>query len=69
MTESEESENSRNNVTLTLSGKAMEELSVVARWKKIPLATFLRQILEKEHESPGFASLYRRAKEGQCDAE
>ena len=53
-------EKTRNQITITLSDKAFEEYQEVANWKNIPLATLLRQILEREHESPGFANLHRR---------
>lgn len=48
-------------VTVTLSDKAFEELTKVADWKNIPLATLLRYIIEREHESIAFASLLERA--------
>jgi predicted DNA-binding ribbon-helix-helix protein len=47
-------------VTVTLSAKAYDQYKAIADWKGIPLSTLLRQILEREHESPSFASLYRR---------
>lgn len=48
-------------VTLTLSQKAFDELTQVAEWKEITLATLIRYIVEREHESPAFASLLERA--------
>ncbi|RCJ41116.1 hypothetical protein [Nostoc punctiforme] len=50
-------------MTITLSEKAYEEFQAVAEWKKIPMATLLRQILEREHESPAFANLHKRTKQ------
>lgn len=50
----------RYQITITLSERAFEEYQNVAEWKKIPMATLLRQILEREHESPAFANLHRR---------
>ena len=51
----------RYQVTITLSKKAYEQFRDVAEWKEIPMATLIRQILEREHESPAFANLYKRA--------
>ncbi|MBW4617515.1 MAG: hypothetical protein KME21_30745 [Desmonostoc vinosum HA7617-LM4] len=48
-------------VTITLSQKAYEQYQSVAKWKEIALATLLRQILEREHESPAFSNLFKRA--------
>ncbi|WP_341532164.1 hypothetical protein WKK05_40085 (plasmid) [Nostoc sp. UHCC 0302] len=48
-------------ITVTLSERAYEEFRQVAAWKKIPLGTLLRQILEREHESLGFGELVKRA--------
>ncbi len=50
----------RNQVTISLSEKAFTEYQDIAEWKKIPMATLLRQILEREHESASFSSLHRR---------
>ncbi len=57
-------ERERYQITITLSKKAFEEFQEVAEWKEIPVATLLRQILEREHESPSFASLHRRTGKG-----
>jgi succinylarginine dihydrolase len=54
----------RNQKTVTLSDKAMEEYELVASWKGIPVASLLRQVLEDHHESPTFGALVRRAKSG-----
>jgi hypothetical protein len=48
-------------ITITLSEKADEEFRLVAAWKKIPVGTLIRQILEREHESLGFGELVKRA--------
>lgn len=49
-------------VSITLSPKAYEEFQRVANWKQMSLAKFIRQIVEREHESPSFSNLHRRAK-------
>ncbi len=51
-------------ISITLSAKTYEEFQRVARWKQMSLAKFVRQIVEREHESPSFSSLHRRALEG-----
>ncbi|WP_414756583.1 hypothetical protein [Anabaena sp. CCY 9910] len=48
-------------LSITLSEKAYEEYRLVAAWKKIPVSTLIRQILEREHESLGFSELVKRA--------
>jgi predicted DNA-binding ribbon-helix-helix protein len=56
-------------LSVTLSEKAYEEFRLVAAWKKIPVSTLVRQILEREHESLGFGELVKRATaNGQLDA-
>jgi hypothetical protein len=52
----------RNQITVTLSDKAMEEYRLVAEWLNMPVATLLRQVLEGHHQSPAFGALVRRAK-------
>jgi hypothetical protein len=47
-------------MTITLSEKADEEFRLVAAWKKIPVSTLIRQILEREHESLAFGELVKR---------
>ncbi|QFS51662.1 hypothetical protein [Nostoc sphaeroides] len=47
-------------MTITLSEND-EEFRLVAAWKKIPVGTLIRQILEREHESLGFGELVKRA--------
>ncbi|MBE9038756.1 hypothetical protein [aff. Roholtiella sp. LEGE 12411] len=47
-------------VTVTLSEKAYEEFHLVATWKKIPVCTLIRQIVEREHESLAFGELVKR---------
>jgi predicted DNA-binding ribbon-helix-helix protein len=59
--ESTENMTDRFQITVTLSKKAYEQFREVAEWKEIPVATLIRQILEREHESPAFANLYKRA--------
>ncbi|PSB29885.1 hypothetical protein C7B82_10050 [Stenomitos frigidus ULC18] len=54
----------RNQVTVTLSEKAMEEYRLVAQWLNMPVATLMRQALEEHHQSPSFGALVRRAREG-----
>lgn len=51
----------RYQITVTLSKKTYEQFREVAEWKEIPMATLIRQILEREQESPAFANLYKRA--------
>jgi hypothetical protein len=53
----------RNQITVTLSDRAMEEYRLVAKWLNMPVATLLRQILEEHHQSPAFGALVRRAKD------
>lgn len=62
MTPKEADMSERNQVTITLSDKTIEEFRMVAEWKNQPLASLLREILETEHRSPSFASLLRRAR-------
>lgn len=54
-------ERSSPQISITISSKTYEEFQRVARWKRISLAKFVRQIVEREHESPSFSSLHRRA--------
>lgn len=54
-------ERSSPQISITLSPKTYEEFQRVARWKRISLAKFVRQIVEREHESPSFSNLHRRA--------
>ena len=53
----------RNQITVTLSDRAMEEYRLVAKWLNMPVATLLRQTLEEHHQSPSFGALVRRAKD------
>ena len=55
-------EKERYQVTINLSQRAYEEMASVAEWKEIPLATHLRMILEREHESPSYSNLVRQSK-------
>lgn len=48
-------------ISITLSPRTYEEFQRVAEWKQMSLAKFIRQIIEREHESPSFSNLYRRA--------
>lgn len=54
----------RNQATITLSDKAMEEITLVAEWLGMPRNTLIRQWVEQHHQSPSFANLVRRAKAG-----
>ena len=54
-------ERSSPQISITLSPKTYEEFLRVSRWKRMSLAKFVRQIVEREHESPSFSSLHRRA--------
>lgn len=54
----------RNQVTITLSEKAMEEYTLVADWLGMPRNTLIRQVAENHHQTPGFGNLVRRAKAG-----
>ena len=62
MTPKEADMSERNQVTITLSDKTIEEFRMVAEWINQPLASLLREVLETEHRSPSFASLLRRAR-------
>jgi len=53
----------RNQVTITLSDRALEEYRLIAQWKSQPLATLLREILEQTHLNPVVKSAVDRAKE------
>ncbi|MBC1222715.1 hypothetical protein GNF10_21245 [Nostoc sp. UCD121] len=56
-------------LSITLSEKAYEEFRLVATWKRIPIGTLIRQILEREHESQAFGELVKRASaDGQTNA-
>lgn len=48
-------------ISITLSPRTYEEFQRVAQWKQMSLAKFIRQIVEREHESPSFSNLHRRA--------
>ncbi|NEQ45598.1 MAG: hypothetical protein F6K00_19465 [Leptolyngbya sp. SIOISBB] len=49
-------------VTITLSAKTYEEMSLVAEQKGIPLASHIANILEDHHETPAYGNLVKRAK-------
>jgi predicted DNA-binding ribbon-helix-helix protein len=49
--------------SITLSEQTYKEFEIVAKYKKTPMATFMRQILEAHQESPSFGALLKRAKE------
>jgi len=55
----------RNQVTITLSDKAMEEYNLVADWLGMPRNTLIRQVIEGHHQTPSFGNLVRRAKAGE----
>lgn len=52
----------RNQVTITLSDKAMEEYDLVANWLGMPRNTLIRQAVEEKHQTAGFGNLVRRAR-------
>jgi hypothetical protein len=54
----------RNQVTLTLSDRAMEEFTLVADWLGMPRNTLIRQVVEAHHQNPSFGNLVRRARTG-----
>lgn len=54
----------RNQITITLSDRALEEYKIIAQWKGQPLATLLREILEQHHLSPSVKSAVTRARSG-----
>lgn len=54
----------RNQRTITLSDRALEEYELVAKWLGMPTNTLLRQVVEEHHQSPSFGNLVRRAKRG-----
>ena len=54
----------RNQVTITLSDRAMEEYQLVADWLGMPRNTLIRQAVEQQHQTPGFGNLVRRARAG-----
>lgn len=56
------SPNPRNQITVTLSDKALEEYELLARWKNQPLRSLLREVLEQNHLSPAFGAVLRRAR-------
>lgn len=62
MTDAKDVGNKNPRVTITLSQKTYEEMSLVAEQKGIPLATHLGNILEDHHENPAYGNLVRRAK-------
>jgi macrodomain Ter protein organizer (MatP/YcbG family) len=49
-------------VTITLSAKAHEEMSLVAEQKGIPLSSHISNIVEAHHETPSYGNLMKRAK-------
>jgi len=55
----------RNQVTITLSDKAMEEYNLVAEWLGMPRNTLIRQVVENHHQTPSFGNLVRRARAGE----
>lgn len=55
----------RNQVTITLSDRAMAEYSQVADWLGMPRNTLIRQVVEAHHQTPSFGNLVRRAKAGE----
>lgn len=59
----------RNQVTITLSDRAMEEYQLVADWLGMPRNTLIRQALEQHHQTPGFGNLVRRARAGERSPE
>lgn len=54
----------RNQVTITLSDKAIEEYTIVAEWLGMPRNTLIRQVAESHHQTPSFGNLVRRARAG-----
>jgi hypothetical protein len=62
-------ERSSPQISITLSPKTYEEFQRVARWKRISLAKFVRQIVEREHESPSFSNLHRRSLKSEANEE
>ncbi|NER81587.1 MAG: hypothetical protein F6K42_18885 [Leptolyngbya sp. SIO1D8] len=59
----------RNQVTITLSDKAMEEYTLVAEWLGMPRNTLIRQVVEERHQSPSFGNLVRRARSAERSPE
>jgi hypothetical protein len=59
----------RNQITVTLSDRALEEYRLVAQYLGMPVATLLRQVVEQHHQSPSFGALVKRAREGISDFE
>ena len=57
----------RNQLTVTLGDAAIREYRLVAKYLGIPVATYLRQILEGHHRSMDFASMLRRARSAGVD--
>lgn len=49
-------------LTITLSAKTYEEMTLVAKQKGIPLASHINGILEEHHNSPAYGNLVKRAK-------
>ena len=54
----------RNQVTITLSDRAMQEFTLVAEWLNMPRNTLIRQVVEAHHQDPRFGNLVRRARAG-----
>jgi hypothetical protein len=54
----------RNQLTITVSERTLEEYQLVAQWLKVGPATLMRQVLEERHQSPEFGELVERAKKG-----
>lgn len=49
-------------ITVTLSAGCLRDFEAVATHKGIPLATYVKNVVETHHESSEFASILRRAK-------
>lgn len=63
-TQAQTEEKDRNpQVTFVLSEKAHSEMSELAEWKGMKLATYIRTIIESHYDSPSFGSLQKRMRE------
>jgi hypothetical protein len=49
-------------VTITLSARAHEEMTLVAQQKGISLSKHLGQIIEQTHETPAYGNIVKRAR-------
>ena len=56
-------EKKREQISITLNEACQEDLEEICRKMRIPLASFIRDIVEAEWRSPSFGALQRRLNE------